>query len=64
MHVHEPAIQTAAALIIHWSRLDVEAVVIMMADIADQEEAEDIITALLQLRDRDIEDVRKLVLHG
>jgi hypothetical protein len=61
MHVQqEPAVAMAAALIIHWSRHDIEAVVLMLADIKDKDEAEDVITALLLLRDRPAAELRLL----
>jgi hypothetical protein len=61
MHVQqEPAVAMAAALIIHWSRHDIEAVVLMLADIKDKDEAEDVITALLLLRDRTAAELRLL----
>jgi hypothetical protein len=62
MHVQEPAVRQAAALVLHWVRKDIEAVVLLMADIAGKEEAEDIIIALLQLHGRPIADIHKAVL--
>lgn len=63
MHVRqEPAIGAAAALIVHWSRHDIEAVVLMLAEIRDKDEAEDIITALLLLRERSAADLARLAL--
>jgi len=63
MHVQEPAIKFAAALVVHWSRHDIEAAVLMIADIKDKEDAEDVITALLLLRGRSLDDLRELALH-
>lgn len=57
------AISLAAALIVHWSRHDIEAVVLMLAEISDLDEAEDIITALLLLRDRSTADLAQLALR-
>jgi hypothetical protein len=64
MHVQEPAITTAAALSLHWDSGDIEAVVILLADISGQEEAEDIITSLLVLRNKSADDLRKLLIHA
>jgi hypothetical protein len=65
MHVSEPAIRQAAALTIHWQRGDIEAVVLLMAEeIGSQDEAEDVITALLMLRGRDLAEMEELVLGG
>lgn len=63
MHVPEPSIVTAAALSIHWERGDIEAVVLLMSEIKSQEEAEDIITALLILRGRSIDEMHKLLIN-
>ncbi len=64
MHVRqEPAIGMAAALIVHWSRQDIEAVVLMLAEIRDKDEAEDVITALLLLRERSAADLARLALR-
>ena len=63
MHVQEPAIAMAAALAVHWSRKDIEAAVMMIAEIGDKEEALDVITALLLLRDRSLADLREIALR-
>jgi hypothetical protein len=63
MHVQEPAIATAAALALHMSRGDVEAVVLMLAGVKDKDEAEDIIMALLLQRDRPLAELRVLALR-
>jgi hypothetical protein len=57
----EPAMRQAAALTVHMERKDIEAVVLMLTDLASQEEAEDVIVALLLLRGRSDEDVRGLI---
>jgi hypothetical protein len=46
------SIRRAAALAVHWDRKDIEAVVLMMTEISSQQEAEDLVTGLLMLRDR------------
>jgi len=63
MHVQEPAIITAAALAVHVSREDIEAVVLMLAEIKDKDEAEDIIVALLLLRGKTVDELRGLALR-
>jgi len=63
MHMQEPAVGVAAALILHWSRRDIEAAVLMIADIKDKEEALDVITALLILRDRALADLPQIALR-
>lgn len=63
MHVQqEPAIAMAAALIVHWSRHDIEAAVLLLADIGDKDEAEDIITALLLLREKPLAELEKMLI--
>lgn len=62
MHVQEPSVTMAAALMLHWESKDIEAVVVLLSEIGSQEEAEDIITALLMLRHRLDEELRELAL--
>jgi hypothetical protein len=56
----EPALRQAAVLLTHWQNKDVEAVVLLVADMTRQD-AEDVITALLLLHGRPAEKIRELV---
>jgi hypothetical protein len=58
----EPSLRQAAVLTQHWTARDIEAVVLLMAEIKDKEEAEDLIVALLMLRGRSMDDIRKIIL--
>jgi hypothetical protein len=60
--VAEPAIRQAAVITTHWIARDIEAVIMLMTDIKDRDEAEDLIIALLLLRDRTPDDIRKIIL--
>lgn len=57
----EPAVRQAAAMAVHWDRGDIEAAVLMLAEISTKEEAEDLVVALLHLRGRSTEELLKLV---
>lgn len=59
--VEEPAIKLAAALTTHWERRDIEAVVLLLADL-DKEDAQDIIVALLLLREKSMEDIARMLM--
>lgn len=61
MHASEPGMRQAAALILHWERGDIEAVVLLIGDIPDQAQAEDIITAMLILRERELRDLERML---
>lgn len=58
----EPSIRQAAALTCHWQQRDIEAVVMLLTEIQDQAEAEDLVVALLGMRDKPMEEVRALLL--
>ncbi len=60
----EPSIATAAALTVHWGNRDIEAVVVLLAEVTSQQEAEDIIVALLGMRDKPAAEVRELLSAG
>lgn len=59
----EPALRTGALLIKHWvHNKDVEAAIMLMAEIGTREEAEDVITALLLLHGRSAAQLNALIL--
>lgn len=60
----EPSIATAAALTVHWENRDIEAVVVLLAEITSQQDAEDVVVALLGMRDKPMKEVRKLLPAG
>ena len=57
----EPVIRQAAVLTAHWAARDIEAVVFLLAGIRDKEEAEDLVIALLQLRDKSDSQIARIV---
>lgn len=60
--VREPAIRQAAVITAHWNARDIEAVTLLMADIEDRDEMGDLIVALLLLRDKTPQEIRKIIL--
>jgi len=64
MQLAGPTLRQAAALTLHWERGDIEAVVVMVSDIESQDEAEDLIMALLMLRSRSITEIQRVVQGG
>lgn len=46
----------------HWNRRDIEAVVLLVADLDELDEAHDMIVALLMLRDKTPDEINRLVL--
>lgn len=62
--VAEPALAQAAALITHWGRGDIEAVVILLAGMQDRQELEDLVVAQLILRDKTPEYISRLLPPG
>lgn len=60
--VGEPALRRAAVLMTHWNRRDIEAVVLLVADLDELDEAHDMIVALLMLRDKTPDEINRLVL--
>ena len=59
--VSEPALRQAAVLATHWSRRDIEAVVLLVAQLEDLDATHDMIVALLMLRDKTPDEIRRLV---
>lgn len=60
--VGEPALRQAAVLITHWNRRDIEAVVMLLAEL-ETDEAHDMIVAMLMLRDKTDEEISQLMLR-
>ena len=60
--VGESALRQAAVLATHWSRRDIEAVVLLVAELEDLDAAHDMIIALLMLRDKTPDEINRLVL--
>jgi hypothetical protein len=52
--VDEPCLRTAAQLSLHWIRNDIEAVIYTLSEVDTLDEALDIITSLLLMRDREV----------
>ncbi len=59
--VGEPALRHAAVLITHWTRRDIEAVVTLLAGLST-DDAQDMIIALLVLKDKTGDEISRLVL--
>lgn len=59
----EAAIRRAAALLLHWYRNDMQALVMSMSEIASLDEATDVITGLLLLQGRSPEMLADLILR-
>jgi hypothetical protein len=59
--VSGPALRQAAVLATHWNRRDIEAVVLLVAELNDLDLAHDMIVALLMLRDKSQEEISTLV---
>jgi hypothetical protein len=57
----EPAFRQAAALITHWERLDIEAFVVLLSDLGLDLQAQDLVQALVMLRDRPGEEIAGLL---
>lgn len=56
----ESSIRQAAVLTAHWQARDVEAVTLLLSDVRG-EEAQDLVLALLMLRDVPLEQVQRII---
>jgi hypothetical protein len=61
MSMTEPSMRTAALLTMYWQSRDIEAVVILLAELTERgcacRDLEDLVTALLMMRDKPMEQV-------
>ena len=60
----EPSIRTAALLTMYWQSRDIEAVVLLLADLTETgcacQNLEDLVTALLMMRDKPMSQVQMI----
>ena len=62
MHACDPQTRLAAVLTAHWQAGDIEAVVLLLAEeIGSQQEAEDVLVALLMIRDKPMEEITRII---
>lgn len=61
MSITEPCIRAAAVLTSHWHAGDMEAVVLLLAEVASQQEAEDLVVGLLLTRDLSPETITSII---
>lgn len=61
--VGESALRQAAVLTTHWNRRDIEAVVMLVAELEELDAAHDMIVALLMLRGKTPDEIHQLVLR-
>jgi hypothetical protein len=64
MHTVEPALYRAAILLAHWQKADVEAVVLLLAEIITIDDLGDLVVGLLQLHGQPPEAVAKIIADG
>lgn len=57
----EEAVRHAAALTTHWLNHDIEAVILLLADLSLPDDAQDLIISLLLIRDRTPDQVRRMI---
>lgn len=60
--VAEPAIRAAAVLTHHWTTRDIEAVILLLAEIRNRDELEDLILALLMVRSKSADEISRIIL--
>lgn len=60
----EPSVRLAALLTLHWQARDIEAVVLLLAELTEEgcrcQDLEDLVTALLMMRDKPMDQVEKV----
>lgn len=61
MHITDPGIRAAAVLTSHWLANDIEAVVLLLAEVGTLPEAVDLATGLLLTRDLPSETITAIV---
>ena len=62
MYACDPPTRLAAVLTAHWQAGDIEAVVLLVAEeIKSQQDAEDVLFALLMMRDKPIEEITRIM---
>jgi hypothetical protein len=61
MQTTDPSLHQAAVMTHHWSSGDVEAAIFLVTEITDVAELQDLVMALLIMRDKPLEEIRNVV---
>ena len=62
MHVCDPPVRLAALLTSHWAARDIEAIVLLISEeIKSQGDAEDVLLALLTMRDKPMDEITRII---